>query len=199
MTITEKFEFARKRSVLGQNGIRCIKLMVEALDDVAGALVEVGSYKAGTAMTMALSMPDRSVWAFDTFAGMPKTLEWEDHKAGDFMVDWEEVKAAKEFLGVDNLTLVKGDICDTVGEMVQWPVSLAFIDCDLYEPTRVAIAHLWPHMSPGGAMLFEDYAHPDCSGATKAVDEYFKKRNGNCLDISNITMIFKQWALAVKP
>ena len=36
-------------------------------------------------------------------------------------------------------------------------ISLMHVDCDLYQPTRVAIETLWPRVVRGGVVIFDDY------------------------------------------
>jgi len=50
------------------------------------------------------------------------------------------------------------------------PVALAHIDCDWYEPVKLCIGRIWPQLSSGGLMVFDDYN--DYGGCTKAVDEF---------------------------
>ncbi|MBF0368827.1 MAG: class I SAM-dependent methyltransferase [Magnetococcales bacterium] len=51
--------------------------------------------------------------------------------------------------------------------------SLIHFDCDLYQPTRVALEGFWPRLSRGGILLFDEYAIKDWPGETRAVDEFF--------------------------
>lgn len=50
------------------------------------------------------------------------------------------------------------------------PVALAHIDCDWYEPVKLCIERIWPSLSRGGMMIFDDYA--DYGGCTRAVDKF---------------------------
>lgn len=50
------------------------------------------------------------------------------------------------------------------------PVALAHVDCDWYEPVQLCIERIWPKLSRGGLMVFDDYN--DYGGCTKAVDEF---------------------------
>lgn len=50
------------------------------------------------------------------------------------------------------------------------PVALAHVDCDWYEPVRLCIERVWPHLQPGGLMIFDDYT--EYGGCTRAVDEF---------------------------
>ena len=45
------------------------------------------------------------------------------------------------------------------------------LDTDWYESTKHELEHLFPLLSPGGALIIDDYGHWD--GARRAVDEYF--------------------------
>ncbi len=72
--------------------------------------------------------------------------------------------------------LVDGQIENTVPEFVLnnpgVRFSLVHFDCDLYAPTKAALDALWPCVSRGGVLLFDEYAIPDWPGETKAVDEF---------------------------
>ena len=50
------------------------------------------------------------------------------------------------------------------------PVALAHIDCDWYESIKTCIARIYPLLSRGGIMVFDDYR--SYSGCRKAVDEF---------------------------
>lgn len=52
------------------------------------------------------------------------------------------------------------------------PVALAHVDCDWYEPVELCIERIWPQLSTGGLMIFDDYN--DYGGCTRAVDEFTK-------------------------
>jgi hypothetical protein len=47
------------------------------------------------------------------------------------------------------------------------------IDCDLYEPAKAAIEFFYPRLSPGGLLIFHDYANPSWDGIRRSVDEFF--------------------------
>jgi O-methyltransferase len=50
------------------------------------------------------------------------------------------------------------------------PIALAHVDCDWYEPVKLCIERIWPRLSTGGLVVFDDYN--DYGGCTKAVDEF---------------------------
>ena len=76
-----------------------------------------------------------------------------------------------------NIELVKGDITKTVPAYVkkhpELKISLLNVDVDIYEPSVTILENLFPLVSKGGVVIFDDYGI--FAGETKAVDDYFKK------------------------
>lgn len=142
----------------------------KSVEHVPGFIVECGSYRGGTAMAMAAACPNKIVYAYDTFAGMPEVTQFDQHKQGDFGgIDFEEIKQATS--ACPNLVLVQGKFEDTVPGW-RGPIAALFLDCDLYESYRICLRHLWPWIVKGGLVILEDYGVVDCQGATKAIDEW---------------------------
>ncbi len=50
--------------------------------------------------------------------------------------------------------------------------SVAHIDCDLYESVLEAVEFVYPRMTKGGFIIFDDYNSPTCLGAKHAVDSF---------------------------
>jgi hypothetical protein len=75
------------------------------------------------------------------------------------------------------IKLIDGDICKTVPDFVNENpgvrFSLVHFDCDLYQPTRIALEALWDRVVRGGVVLFDEYGISDWPGETQAVDEFF--------------------------
>jgi hypothetical protein len=175
--------------------------------DVPGAIIDIGVYRGASAFTWAklceIFCPTdvrKIVYGFDTFAGFP-TLAPEDgavndrqdvrvggYAAGATME--EDLLAARHAMNQDRhlahlerVEFVKGDLVTTVPHFVAEQgqglrVALLNLDADLYEPTRVALEHFAPLMSPGGIIVLDEYAVATFPGESQAVDEYFIKRFG---------------------
>ena len=43
----------------------------------------------------------------------------------------------------------------------------AHIDVDIYQSVRDCISFIYPRLSPGGFMIFDDYGFPKLPGCTK--------------------------------
>ena len=169
-----------------------IKFYVPKIIEGPAAIIEFGSYRGGSAMFMALlvkclSLPIK-VYALDTFEGMPEASERHDfHKAGDFNdVQYDEVNAYKNSLGLGNLEFIKGLFQDTAADVLSRSpqVCLAHIDCDIYDSIVYAYEAVKPHMVQGGYYVFDDACQPTCLGATAAVEDILIRRdNLNCEQI----------------
>lgn len=49
----------------------------------------------------------------------------------------------------------------------------AHIDVDLYDSTKCAIEFVYPKLTSGGIVVFDDYGDLVSQGAKKATDEFF--------------------------
>jgi hypothetical protein len=159
---------------------------------VKGSIVECGVFRGFGLMAWAklstILEPEnltRRVYGFDTFGGFP-TVGTKDASAlrtarpGELAADsYEELLAlireydADRFLGhIPKVELVKGDIAATVPAFVEshphLVVSLLFIDCDLYEPTKVALEQFLPRMPKGAILAFDELDNPLWPGETLA-------------------------------
>lgn len=157
-------------AVIG-TGVFALSKIVEEVKDVPGIIVECGTYRGGSAVAMAVTAPDKPVWCFDTFSGMPEVTEFDQHKKGDFTTTYDEVKRAVE--PYPNILLIAGEFKNTFPKVMRVPISLLYLDCDLYESYKIALETFWPMVSPGGWLVAEDYMHESCKGAKKACDEFF--------------------------
>lgn len=162
---------------------------------VKGSIVECGVWRGFSLMAWAklsaMLEPEnltRRVYGFDAFQGFP-SIHAEDQrgsgegKTGDFGADAHEelLELVKEydtdrFLGhIGKVELIKGDMAKTIPEFVKehphLVVSLLFVDCDLYEPTKAAIENFLPRMPKGAVIAFDDLDNPTWPGETTALLE----------------------------
>jgi hypothetical protein len=81
--------------------------------------------------------------------------------------------------GKKRLELIRGDIGVTVPDYVArnpgLRIALLHLDCDLYEPTRIALEHLYPLVVAGGVVILDEYGQTKFAGESAAFDEYFGK------------------------
>lgn len=151
-------------------------LALESIRRCNGDLAECGVYKGGTAKILAQAVPDRPLYLFDTFMGMPETDAARDlHKAGDFSdVTLEGVSA---YLSEHpNAKCFAGLIPESLAPITDKKFAFVHIDLDIYAAIKSACEFFYPRMQPGGSMLFDDYGFPSCPGARLAIDEFFSDK-----------------------
>ncbi len=118
---------------------------------------------------------DKKLFLFDTFAGMPTTDKDHDlHREGDFSdTSVEEVEA---FINAPDIAVLrKGYIPDTFSGLESRRIAFAHIDVDIYRSVVDSLEFIWPRLSSGGFIVFDDYGLPSCPGALQAVDEFFSR------------------------
>lgn len=145
---------------------------------LTGDVVECGSYRGGSAAVIGQSLSaGRTLWVLDSFQGMPEVSQQDNfHKAGDFAdTNAETVRGGLRQLGVQ-ANVVPGFFSETLGRLPE-RISLAHIDCDLYEAVRDCLAAVYPRMERGGVILLDDYGAPTCEGAKQATDDFCSSSN----------------------
>jgi len=157
---------------------------------IRGEIVECGVFK-GVSLSRWIKFRDmlenafsRKIIAFDIFGKFPEATYEKDiidrdnfvQHAGDESISVEELNSIFSSLSLNNnLTLVAGDVINTVPEYIKktpsLKISLLHIDVDLYEPTKVVLETFYEHVVKGGVIVLDDYGA--FAGANKAVDEFF--------------------------
>lgn len=76
--------------------------------------------------------------------------------------------------------MIKGDICRTVPAFLtdnpEFLVSLLYLDCDGYAPTKTCLGLLLPRMSKGAVVVFDKLALREFPGETIALMETISLR-----------------------
>ena len=95
-------------------------------------------------------------------------------------------------LGYDNFTVIVQD-CEQVDWQTVGPVAVALLDVDLYLPTKGTLAKLWPHITPGGAILVDDCdADGNWPGARRAATEFIEEHNLTYRQIGNKGLLLQK-------
>ena len=73
------------------------------------------------------------------------------------------------------ISLVKGFFEDTL-PTYKHPIALLNLDVDLYQSYQTCLKRLYPLLSPGGIVAFDEYHREgdQFPGAPKAIDEFFQ-------------------------
>ncbi len=173
---------------------------------VEGDFVECGVWKGGSAILLSRLLHDgadgtgRRLYLFDTFRGMPRTDPRFDsyYKGGEFAdTDTEAVRARLPFPSV--AAFRPGLIPDTFAGLEALRIAFAHIDVDIYPSVKACCEFVYPRLSVGGVMIFDDYAWSTCPGARAAVDEYFASRPVKPLVLQNGQALLFKSAPEVEP
>ena len=133
-----------------------------------GVSAEAGVYRGGSAFILHHAAPEKPLYLFDSFQGLPAPLPFEEEqlRKGDFSATLEDVRAL-----LPSAILIKGWFHDTLNEYAHLRFSFVHLDCDLYQSLKETLAFFYPRLSPGGVILCDDYAFPSTPGARLAIDQ----------------------------
>lgn len=164
-------------------------------DGVPGDFIETGVWRGGSVILMrailkAHGVTDRTVFAADSFEGLPKPdvrsypADKSDRRFGDhldpsrwwtckeFAVSLEQVRANVARYGLldDQVCFLKGWFKDTLPQAPIERLAVVRLDGDLYESTMTAIEALYPKLQPGGFLIVDDYG--TLSACKQAIEDY---------------------------
>lgn len=147
------------------------KQCFERVKHLVGDLAEFGVYNGNGSRELSTLDPNRLVWAFDTFTGMPE----EDYHVledwGNPPGKWRPAGSPAElFEGIRNIQPVVGRFAVTLPTV---PSSIRFvmchIDCDWYESYMQVFRFLESRLQPGAILILDDIG---CTGADRAIKEW---------------------------
>lgn len=174
------YEIAAPRTLVSPDRCYVLYTLLGQAAHVPGDVWECGVYKGGTAAMLAALLqekaPTKRLYLFDTFEGMPETDAEKDwHKKGDFSDTSRESVTA--YVGHPDLCVVRqGFIPTTFAGLETAQIALAHIDVDIYKSIIDSLEFIWPRLSLGGFVIFDDYGFRTCPGARAAVDDFFRGR-----------------------
>jgi hypothetical protein len=140
-------------------------------ENVQGDYIETGVWRGGCCILMrgvlaANAVTDRKVYVADSFAGLPPpNPDRYPADAGDTLYMAEQLAIPLEQVQVnfaayglldDQVIFVRGLFQETLPKLEATAFALLRLDGDMYESTIVALANLYPRVSPGGFVIIDD-------------------------------------------
>jgi len=159
---------------------RCYELwsLVHEVASVPGALIEVGVWRGGTGALIAkaakLAGIADPVYLCDTFSGVPKAGSRDPAYRGGEHADTSEaiVRALLARVDAGNARIVPGIFPDESAQTVDAErFRFAHVDVDTHASAKDCVDCIWPRLSPGGVMVFDDYGFDGLGGVRELVDE----------------------------
>jgi hypothetical protein len=164
----------------------------ETTKNIKGDIVEFGVFK-GNSLSRLIIFNEifsrkKYVYAFDQFGEfkVPKViLQGDKKKLRLFLKEAGKKSVSLNFLK-NNLAkrnlnrkvrLIKGDIFITLNKFLKKNKKIKFsfvnLDVDLFHITHFILKKIWPRLTKGGVVLFDDYK--SFPGATKAINIFLKE------------------------
>jgi O-methyltransferase len=143
---------------------------------LTGSLAELGVYKGETAKVIHHMLPDKKLYLFDSFDGLPHQVIREDcdGTVRPYTVKFDQTSpelVKKYIAGNEHVDIRIGLFPETAAGLENETFAFVHIDADLYQSTMDALTFFYPRLKPGGAIVIHDYNH-NWIGVTKAVDEF---------------------------
>jgi O-methyltransferase len=162
--------------------------------NVPGAVVECGVALGGSGILLATLLKDREFHGYDVFKQIPPPGPDDPSEAHERYAVIASGKS--EGLGRDMYYGYVGDLLHRVSESFaryglkphlhqglfedtlnpEWPIVLAHIDCDWYDPIKLCLERITPWLTPGARVILDDYFV--FGGARKATDEHISTHPG---------------------
>lgn len=149
-------------------------------------MCETGVFQGGTARLIREAMAGhdaKQLFLFDSFEGMKTVSTVDRHKEHDFADT--SVESVRSVVGDEPfIHYRKGWVPDTFAGLEDRRFCFAHIDLDLYQGVLDSLTFIYPRLSSGGAIVFDDYGFASCPGARKAVDAFFADKPERPLALS---------------
>jgi hypothetical protein len=181
---------ATAQTMIGAARVRNLRVLSEQVlsDGVPGDFLEAGVWRGGACILMrgvlaAHSVDDRTVWVADSFEGLPEPDPKYPADAGDIhstftplKVSADEVRGNFNRYGLldDQVKFLEGWFEDTLPSAPIEQLALLRLDGDMYSSTIQTLDALYAKVSPGGAVIVDDYILPGCR---KAVDDFRERHD----------------------
>lgn len=140
---------------------------------LSGEVAEVGVYQGGSAKLLAKTLPDKTIYLFDTFTGMPPTDPEHDMIPAGIFAETSLGKVESFLADCPNVSFHPGWFPETAIPIEDKRFSFVHVDGDIYQTTQDAISFFYPRMTKGGIMAFHDYVQHDCPGVREAIHDFF--------------------------
>lgn len=146
--------------------------------DLEGDCVEIGCYRGGTAKLVSEVLlrhrPDVGLHLFDTFEGMPEQFSLDEVGMRGAFADTSLAQVRQLLHNNPKVQFYPGIFPATLPAGFDAKrFRFAHIDVDIEASVLDCLTFLYPRMVAGGVIIVDDYGHPNCPGATRAVERFF--------------------------
>ena len=133
---------------------------------IAGDFVECGTYKGGSSAVLGTELTaGRSLWLYDSFAGMPDINPIDGEDAGKYVGEGiaspRDVLAALEIAKVDASRCIirEGWFEDSFKQPLPESVALLHCDADWFDSCLLVLETFYPRVVEGGCVVLDDFGY----------------------------------------
>lgn len=161
----DRFAQWARLSLINPAALQTLHNLAFACYMIKGDAIEVGVYRGGSLGLIADTLPHKTVWGCDTFAGIPFRGARDTNAKGSFACSEETVRRN---VPLPNVNLWKGQFPQEAPPINR--LAFAHLDCDQEQSYREALPWIVARMQKGGVIVCDDYCHESCEGAKAAID-----------------------------
>lgn len=155
--------------------LKTLEAICRELDDVPGAMAELGVFRGEFAAAMNALQPERTLYLFDTFAGFdPNEAAPEGLAAAHENASADAV--LRRLPSAEKAVVRAGLFPETAAGLEGETFALVSLDADLEASTLAGLRWFAPRMEPGGYLLLHDWNHPGLPGVRRALERYEAER-----------------------
>lgn len=218
-TFDKAFNYAKQIAYSSETVLKFTYDMAVKYRNSPGVYVECGVAAGAQIIMMAAGAPNKTIYAFDSFEGIPLASNKDDQAPGiAFFTKAEQmalpdpgkqvlessgatVVSIYDFLdhvdkavGDNNVIPIRGWFEETVPGITEDncidKIAILRLDGDLYNSTYVCLKHLYPKVIDGGLVIIDDIQLPGCR---QAVEDYFAEEGIDEIlrYVDNIAYFFK--------
>ncbi len=166
--------------------------LIPEIKHVEGDVIEVGAWKGGSSALLAHQMnyycPYKTLHICDTWEGVVKCTDKDaDYRDGQHnnATSREVVDLIEKKLYLYNFRIHRGIFPDdNDGALDNHKFCLIHIDVDIHDSAKDCMDYLWPKLSVGGVVIYDDYGFTATPGITEFVNT--QRQMGDRLVIHNL-------------
>jgi len=173
--------------------------------DTPGSIIEFGTWRGSNYFFLGrlidifcndahetVKLTTKKLYGFDTFKGLAgisdkdqsSNTAHDQRKNGGLSFDINIFQEAQIHFRKDcaqawRANTISGNVLDTwptfLAENTGLKISMLILDMDIYAPTKCILDTVYPYLSKGACIVFDDYGYEEWPGATKAADEFIDR------------------------
>lgn len=160
------FRELKEYSLSSEEQLNYLSLLSSSVRHLEGDIVECGVLNGGSAAALSFGAPNKRLYLFDSFMGMPEPTKedtdeaWKDVGVPKLVGSIEKVKSAMSIVNANDFVIVPGWFEHTFS--LPSPIrkiSILHIDCDWYESVKMCLERFYPLVEWGGIVVLDDFGH----------------------------------------